>query len=573
MADASSTFTVRGTADVDDALRGINRVDKESESLGQQFRTMAGSIITAEAAMQLFSVATQFASESVSKAIDANEKLKTASDQVTGSVNSFQLSLGNLIIGGENGAIAMYNLADILLDLSDAIAASGTESNIATIAVESLREIIIGITYVLDGAKVVWEAFKLTITSIVSVLYAAGQGISGLSNALADLAIIGVGTVIEGFASLLESSVSVARALGAGGLLPESIDETIASIRNFGSSIQEGLDPVARLQQTGVEISGTFSVFGREVSQSAGRITEFVGFNENLRNSLRSTRTEIDLASDSTRGFGQAVETAMETSWDFSEAESLEALAPDPGSIIDPKELEALRRGKENEILERIRLEEQAARESELLALQEFQQRRMDLIFGGGDFDSLSSELQVKISEMSENSAASLGVLNSAMLELSDGFATSLTSAITSGERIDRALKKALSGMLTSLGSTYIAQGTALMIPPPYNPLGNPAAGKVMLGVGTGMLALGMAFGGGGGKGAKGGGGGGGEEPPSRSVGESSGIMPVQGNRSQGPMNLIDYTGVTIVTNDTDSMRTLINQTSRTEQLGGNSRV
>jgi hypothetical protein len=84
------------------------------------------------------------------------------------------------------------------------------------------------------------------------------------------------------------------------------------------------------------------------------------------------------------------------------------------------------------------------------------------------------------------------------------------------------------------------------------------------------MLALGMAFGGGGKPSGGGGGGGGGGD---RSVGESSGIMPAESTRRQGPLSLIDYTGVTIVTNDTDSMRTLINQTSRTEQLGGNSRV
>jgi hypothetical protein len=79
-----------------------------------------------------------------------------------------------------------------------------------------------------------------------------------------------------------------------------------------------------------------------------------------------------------------------------------------------------------------------------------------------------------------------------------------------------------------------------------------------------------MAFGAGGGGEKKPGGGGGGGD---RSVGESSGIMPAENQRRQGPLNLIDYTGVTIVTNDTDSMRTLINQTSRTEQFGGNSRV
>ena len=225
----------------------------------------------------------------------------------------------------------------------------------------------------------------------------------------------------------------------------------------------------------------------------------------------------------------------------------------------------------ENEaIAEEKRAIEQEMRDAELIELEAYNQRRMDLLFGGGDFESLSKDFQADLSSMSENGAASLGVLNSAMQDMAVGFMSSMTSAITSGERIDKALKKALSGMLKTLGSTYLAQGTALMIPPPYNPQGNPAAGKVMLGVGAGMLALGMAFGGGGKPSGGGGGGGGGGD---RSVGESSGIMPAESTRRQGPLSLIDYTGVTIVTNDTDSMRTLINQTSRTEQLGGNSRV
>lgn len=213
---------------------------------------------------------------------------------------------------------------------------------------------------------------------------------------------------------------------------------------------------------------------------------------------------------------------------------------------------------------------EQEMRDAELIELDAYNQRRMDLLFGGGDFSSLSKGFQEQLSQMSENGASSLGVLNTAMQDMAVGFTNSMTSAITSGERIDKALKKALSGMLKSLGSTYLAQGTALMIPPPYNPLGNPPAGKIMMGVGAGMLALGMAFGGGGGEKKTGGGGG---DGGSRSVGETSGIMPAENQRRQGPLNLIDYTGVTIVTNDTDSMRTLINQTSRTEQFGGNSRV
>ena len=263
--------------------------------------------------------------------------------------------------------------------------------------------------------------------------------------------------------------------------------------------------------------------------------------------------TEAEIAIKREEFTARQIEQQMQLNEQLKEANRIQQLKSENEAILAEKALIA-----------------QEVRDAELMELEAYNQRRMDLLFGGGDFSSLSKDYQTQLSEMSENGASSLGVLNTAMQDMAVGFANSMTSAITSGERVDKALKKALSGMLKSLGSTYIAQGTALMIPPPYNPMGNPAAGKVMLGVGAGMLALGMAFGAGGGGEKKPGGGGGGGD---RSVGESSGIMPAENARRQGPLNLIDYTGVTIVTNDTDSMRTLINQTSRTEQFGGNSRV
>jgi len=103
----------------------------------------------------------------------------------------------------------------------------------------------------------------------------------------------------------------------------------------------------------------------------------------------------------------------------------------------------------------------------------------------------------------------------------------------------------------------------------PFGPNFNPAAGAARIAVGGSMLAIGKAMGGGGGSAPSGGGGGGG----GRSVGESSGMTPVAQPQRQGPTNLIDYSGVTIVTNDTDSMRTLIDRQSRTAATGGTSRV
>jgi hypothetical protein len=94
----------------------------------------------------------------------------------------------------------------------------------------------------------------------------------------------------------------------------------------------------------------------------------------------------------------------------------------------------------------------------------------------------------------------------------------------------------------------------------------NPVAGAARLAGGSTMLAIGRAMGG---KGSAPGGGGGG----GRSAGESSGLTPMAQPQRQGPTNLIDYSGVTIVTNDTDSMRTLIDRQARTATAGAGSRV
>lgn len=146
---------------------------------------------------------------------------------------------------------------------------------------------------------------------------------------------------------------------------------------------------------------------------------------------------------------------------------------------------------------------EEAARAAELASVRMFNQNKMNLLFGGGEFTDQSEEMQKSLTNMSEEGASSLGVLNSSMNDLAAGFGSSMGAALMSGERVDKALKKALAGMLSSLGQTYLAQGAALMIPPPFNPLGNPVAGGTMLGVGALMMATSAAFGGvGGAKGA-----------------------------------------------------------------------
>ena len=160
------------------------------------------------------------------------------------------------------------------------------------------------------------------------------------------------------------------------------------------------------------------------------------------------------------------------------------------------------------------------------------------------------------------------GAISGAAQGLGGALSSGLGAALSSQEKFGKAFKAALGQTLVSLGVSELLTGISNLIP--FGPNFNPAAGAARIAVGGSMLAIGKAMGGGGGSAPSGGGGGGGG---GRSVGESSGMTPVAQPQRQGPTNLIDYTGVTIVTNDTDSMRTLIDRQARTAAAGAGSRV
>lgn len=563
MADATSTFTVRGKADVDDAVRGLNKVGEsakdsgdKAETFGQKVRTAAAGLITAEAAMAAFTRATEFATDAVRSAIEADENLTAAAGQVSGAMNGFSASLGDIIIGGENGATAMLNLADILMDLTDVLGGAGEEGGIALMAVDALRDGMIGLTYVADGTVLVWESLKLLIEGSVAILYAAGQGVVGISTALADLAQVIVGGAIEAFAGLLEGTVNLAESLGAGGLLPEGTRASIESMRQLGQSIGEGMDPMARLNETGVAISGTFDQLAESGEQARARVWGFMGGSEDLRQSLNSTRTEIDLGTTSTRAYAGAVRDAQDAvaGWEFTEEDAAGLKLGGGAAFIDPKAQEG--------ILSQKIMEDAAA--AEAAAIEAKGKIAAALQPADGEGFGLGALLRKDYDAAQE----AFGAIGGAAEGLGGALSSGLGAALSSQEKFGKAFKAALGQSLVSLGVSELLTGLSNLIP--FGPNFNPVAGAARIALGGTLLATGKAMGGKGESAGSGGGGGGGG---GRSVGESSGLTPMAQPQRQGPTNLIDYTGVTIVTNDTDSMRTLIDRQSRTAATGGTSRV
>ena len=582
MADATSTFVVRGQADVDDAVRGLNKVGEsakdagnKAETFGEKVRTAATGLIAGEAAMAAFARATEFATDAVRAAITADEGLTTAAGQVTGAIDGLKVSLGNIVIGGANGATAMFNLADILLDLSDALGGAGEEGGIALIAVNALKDGLIGLTYVVDAGAIAWAGLKTGVDVILGSLVAAAQGVTGISNALADLAQIFVGGAIEAFAGLLEGTIDLAESLGAGGLLPEGARASVQSIRELGQSIGEGMDPMARLREAGDGIAGTFDLVRDNATETISGLQTFFGTTEDLRTGLRDSRTEIDLGTTSLGTYRTAVAEAAEEVWEFTEAElalgvarmsNLERDFPELTRRDDVQTAMPRREGgmgseefreyiggieTTTEAMERLR----ATKEKLTVAGQSGEE--------GGSFFNVE-KLSKDYDAMEEATTAFEGTASGLGSSLSSSFGAALSST----EDFGKAFKEALGQALVSQGISEILTGISNMIP--FGPQFNPVAGTARLAAGGAMLAAGKLMGGKGSAPPGGGGGGGGG---GRSAGESSGLTPMSQSQAPSPLSLVDYTGVTIVTNDTDSMRTLIDRQTRTAASGGMARV
>jgi hypothetical protein len=495
--------------------------------------------------------------------------LTTAAGQVTGALDGLKVSLGNIVIGGANGATAMFNLADILLDLSDALGGAGEEGGIALIAVNALKDGLIGLTYVVDAGAIAWAGLKTGVDVILGSLVAAAQGVTGISNALADLAQIFVGGAIEAFAGLLEGTIDLAESLGAGGLLPEGARASVQSIRELGQSIGEGMDPMARLREAGDGIAGTFDLVRDNATETISGLQTFFGVTEDLRTGLRDSRTEIDLGTTSTRTYTGAVREAQQAveEWAFTELEAAEIFGMQRPEVAQPRAPVTSR--PEGDQLDSEGLREYIGGIETATEAQErlFQSKEKLTAAGqsgeeGGSFFNVE-KLSKDYDAMEEATTAFEGTASGLGSSLSSSFGAALSST----EDFGKAFKEALGQALVSQGISEILTGISNMIP--FGPQFNPVAGTARLAAGGAMLAAGKLMGGKGSAPPGGGGGGGG----GRSAGESSGLTPMSQSQAPSPLSLVDYTGVTIVTNDTDSMRTLIDRQTRTAASGGMARV
>lgn len=524
MADATSTFTVRGKADVDDAVRGLNRLGDEAkqagdkaDSMGGQFRTMVGSILTAELGMKALEIALEAARAAFDFARQATLEYMQSTTEGRAQIVQFNSELGNL---KEALGEAVTNSAAF----ADGFEASLKAMNQITAALPELIDRLD--KYYLTAAKVERDTRGFT-----SVLYSVAEAIGNVTP----------------FGAAINALDEYAMATG----------EAEQAIRASAEAAAAAAAPVNELGEAWNVLTGSISA----AQAVSGQISDFFfGVTEDAPEATTAVRgyaAAVDYAAIASEKLKVAQEAGAQAMRDNIEA--MNRLDDEYATL-----LEGFNQAGAEEfarVQERIATEAAAA---EAAAIEAKGKIGAALQPGEGEGFGLAGALRKDYDASKEV----FGAIGGAAQGLGGALSSGLGAALSSQEKFGKAFKAALGQTLVSLGVSELLTGISNLIP--FGPNFNPAAGAARIAVGDSMLAIGKAMGGGGGSAPSGGGGGGGG---GRSVGESSGMTPVAQPQRQGPTNLIDYTGVTIVTNDTDSMRTLIDRQSRTAATGGTSRV
>ena len=521
MADATSTFTVRGQADVDDAVRGLNKLGDEAkkagdkaDGMGGQFRTMVGSILTAETAMKGLELVLEAARAAFDFARDATLEYMQSTTEGRAQITQFNSELGKL-------KTALGEAVTDSRAFADGFEASLTAMNEITAALPELIDRLD--KYYLTIAKTDRDTRGFT-----SVLYSVAEAVGNVTP----------------FGAAVNAIHDYAMATG----------EAEQAIRDAADAAAEAVEPINGFGTAWLEATSSINTVNAALQVM------------NLTDFFFGVAEEAPPATEAVRGYASAIDMAVVAAEKLKKAqedaaqamrESIEAMnAQDDATMAM---LEGFNRVGQEELA---RVQEQIAAAIAMAveakgkiaaALQPGEGE------GGGFFDV--QKLEKDYDAMAEATSAFEGTASGLGSSLSSSFGAALGST----ENFGKAFKAALGQALVSQGITEILTGISNMIP--FGPMFNPVAGAARLAGGSTMLAIGKAMGG---KGSAPGGAGGGG---GRSVGESSGMTPMTQPQRQGPTNLIDYTGVTIVTNDTDSMRTLIDRQARTATAGAGSRV
>ena len=531
----------------------VDNFAKAQERLRGDVNRLVGAFVTLEVAKKVYATVTRAASAAVTAFAEQNAQAAARLEATQRAGNDVAAALGEVAIGGERGDRVFGALQAAADRLRESIGANA----------DTLGELVDrGFAAALDVLPTVVRAFGVlanTVNVARGVFASADLAVSLVASGFVQLGQILASAVVGAFAAVTEAAGVTLDALGRaaaavgldglGGALQgagASTDALAESSRALSSRLgelalqtgQRGVDAARRSAEAIAQI-------GRDmltVDEIAGNLaTALEGLGDLYREGAISAR-EYAEATGAVEASAKAAAAAIKAETEAlagAQAKAAEAAKSSRDYAAERAGVEAALDAQAGKAAERAQAEAAA-----LTASIQAQKAKAD---ADAQFLARQESLQARAQGLADGLSGAFEGLGAALVE--------------GGSAIPKLLGQLLGDILVQVGRTQLALGAINLIPPPFNPAGNPAAGAAQIALGAAAITLGSALG----AAAGGAGGGGGRSAASAPQALGSFSAPVPQQTTQVSNTTVNFG---FVTDPDAAAKALVNAQDSARRLG-----
>lgn len=462
-----------------------SQVKGADRSLVTMTRTLAGAaagFVAAKLTMETLKKGFDFLKASVEAATEANAEAKASLEVTSAAFTGLKVAIGETLISGEAG----NELFGLFTETFDSLR-RGVEDNKESIQTFVRSGLMFMLSTIRTGFDVLGPFLEflnnmsLIVPTVRLALVSLANATLLWNSVIAEASLMLIGKLLEGFQSLLEGAGAVADFLGV-----DFAQEAIANVQSAVEGFEGGVD---------------------------GAISKIDEFQELISGAQREAVADFEISSSRIIERGQAIEDIMDRG---AAATSSLIEGMENGSIAANQQAAANERlaaslaGNDNSVSETAEKAQESLTKyvnalNELAGAEKLQAALDENKLAGAIKlqEAIDAQGQEKLDQALAIREARIDQATSIMSNSFESLGESISDAFTGDTSFGEAIGKLLGDILTSVGRTQIALGTLNLIPPPYNPTGNPAIGAAQIAGGVAAIAVGKALG------AAGGGGGG----------------------------------------------------------------
>jgi len=507
----------------DDLDKDLKDVEGQAKDTDDALDKMKGSMLagavaggTAAAAMAAFGAAVELVKAGIEQFKQGLESLSETNSQVaagTASVSNAMTSLRETMVlallGGDDMNQTFGAVTAVLRNFERIIQENSEQ--IAEFARVGLSSAIEGIAILIDLAGSLVIGFN----NLKLMAKTVELGVLELINAwvqwntmVIDYGLAYIQLLIDGFTALVQTMENVANVI-------PGVNVNLSGMTDVSQNLSDGID----------NLRGGIDNFAQAVSDDTRQArtdydqlaTSILQTNDNIRESTNSLAGSFSMISDLLDGgLTESYVEATETQEGYNRSISRTIDLLDKLNIAKEQEVDKLqtvtdlvkqRMTAELELANTLAQERMEAAEALKTAEIEGAQKLSDTLL-----EIKESETE-KLIAAQEAEAAEIDALYTEMESRASSFAQGYAGALAQASNAANPLKKLGKALKESLGDQIISEGTAQirfgllnLIPPPFNPKGNPAIGAAQIAAGTAAVVAGSKLKGGGGGSASAGG-------------------------------------------------------------------